>query len=699
MDMTIPTVARTLPNQMSVRTSIAYQPALDGVRALAVAAVVLFHAEVSGFTGGYLGVSMFFTLSGYLITSLLVHEHDSMGRIALGEFYRRRVRRLLPASAVCLGLVALAGTVSNVFDGVVDLRKQLVGSVLQVANWVFLIGDGSYQELFQRASGTSSPLEHFWSLAIEEQFYWVWPPAMVAILSRSRNVRSRIIVVALIAIGFSVSAPVIAAVWGPDAAYWSTPTRIAEILIGALLAVVLAGRTVDRRLSVVAPVSLLALAACIVTFPSSGGPAYHGALPLVAVASAGLVLGLQIPSALGTLLSRAPLVWLGRISYGVYLFHWPIFVILDEQRTNLDGIVLLAVRIGLSLGAAQISYVLIERPIRTANAFGTRSTFGLAAMSTAVVAFVAIVVVPVGAGEYWISDEATVAAAAIQPDDAELQIVTDADPHDTAPVTVPGILDPATPRVTTLSTNPLSTNVTSPTTTSTGPPLPTLTRPVRIVVAGDSTANATATGLIAWAAAHPELAQVDVITEPGCGFVRGGERWADGFEPNPARCAEWIDAVLPQGVSTLQPDVVMLMVTSWDVLDHRWGSGLTVTPLDAGFAARIAADYSALSDALLAGGAGSVAFVRQPVPNLLWMNQGTGQQDPARHDVVYAVMDQLRASRVGDVGVIALDAWLADAGLDDDRGVRPDGVHWDPSASAQIAEDYLGEQLIRIALG
>ncbi len=176
---------------MESRTSIAYQPALDGVRALAVAVVLLFHAEVPGFSGGYLGVSVFFTLSGYLITSLLLAEHAGTGSISFGRFYARRVRRLLPASLACLLAIVVLTVATELFDGVADLRREILGSLLQVSNWVFLAGEGSYQQIFQEAGGTRSPVEHFWSLSIEEQFYWIWPPTMALILSRARSHRGR----------------------------------------------------------------------------------------------------------------------------------------------------------------------------------------------------------------------------------------------------------------------------------------------------------------------------------------------------------------------------------------------------------------------------------------------------------------------------------------------------------------------------
>src|SRR5690606_27001540 len=129
---------------------------------------------------------------------------------------------------------------------------------------------------FQDTGGARSPLEHFWSLAIEEQFYWVWPPVMLVVLRSASTRRARTIVLGAITSVFVVAAPVVAAIWGPDAAYWATPARIAEILIGALLAVVLHRRSADARLAPLAGLALAVLAACVVLFPPSSGPAYEG---------------------------------------------------------------------------------------------------------------------------------------------------------------------------------------------------------------------------------------------------------------------------------------------------------------------------------------------------------------------------------------------------------------------------------------
>ena len=681
--------------------TIAYQPALDGVRALAVAAVLLFHAEVPGFSGGYLGVSVFFTLSGYLITSLLITEHARTGTISLSGFYARRVRRLLPASLVCLAAIVVISELTDVFVGVAELRRQVMGALLQVSNWVFLAGEGSYQQLFQQAGGASSPVEHFWSLSIEEQFYWLWPPTMAFLLARCGTRRSRTLALGAITLCFVAAAPIIAAVFGPDAAYWATPARVGEILIGALLALILHGRSVPRTGAWLAPLALVAIAVCVVTFPAAGGPAYQGWLPAFAVASAVLVYGLQAESPLRRALSTRPLVWLGGISYGVYLYHWPIYVIADEQRTGLDGWRLVVVQVALTLALAEISYRVIEGPIRRHRGSSRRTTLVAGGLATSMVAIVTLAIVPAALGEYWQTDDATVAAAAIEVDGAPLEPLT---PVASVPVSNPTSTSTSTLPAASVTTQPVvatdapTTTLPPTTTTTTEPPLPPLARPVRIVVAGDSTARAAATGLLAWAVEHPEMAQVEVVGAPGCGFLRGGERREGGWRPPPPECDQWLDDELPARVAATQPDVVMLMVTTWDLVDHRWDGGDGLTPLDADFAARLTDGYTAETDALLDLGAGSVAWIVPPVPNVWWGNQGTGQEDPARHTVLRSVIDGIAASRPDRVGVVDLRRWLEDNGLDGDHDVRPDGVHLDPAAAQRIADAFLGERLIRVAL-
>ena len=191
-----------------------------------------------------------------------------------------------------------------------------------------------------------------------------------------------------------------------------------------------------------------------------------------------------------------------------------------------------------------------------------------------------------------------------------------------------------------------------------------------------------------------------MLAEPGCGFLRDGEFLVEDWTPVAERCVEWLDTTLPDDVARLRPDVVMLMTTSWDVLDRRWGDGAVRTPLDPAFADHLLFDFQAITDRLLAAGAGRVVWVREPVPNVFWWSSGQAQEDPARHDVVYRVMDLVAARSPGaSVAVVDLPAWLAAVGLDVDRDARPDGVHWAPDSSARIARDFLGEQLLRAALG
>ncbi|HRD99921.1 MAG TPA: acyltransferase, partial [Ilumatobacteraceae bacterium] len=161
-----------MPGSSSHERTIPHQPALDGVRAVAVAVVLLFHLGLSWMPGGYLGVSVFFTLSGFLITALVVREVEHTGRVSIGAFYTRRLKRLLPASLTCLAAVSVLGA-AGVWTGVANLRRDLLGALLQVANWVQLLAGESYTELQSKRAGIISPLDHYWSLAIEEQFYWL----------------------------------------------------------------------------------------------------------------------------------------------------------------------------------------------------------------------------------------------------------------------------------------------------------------------------------------------------------------------------------------------------------------------------------------------------------------------------------------------------------------------------------------------
>ena len=332
----------------------AYQPALDGVRAIAVAMVLLFHAGFGWMSGGYAGVSVFFTLSGYLITSLALVEHERAGRIGVAAFYSRRIRRLMPASLICLGAVIVAAWLDQ-FSGVTRLRRDLWAALLQVYNWVVLASGDSYSEQVSRAAGQRAPLDHYWSLAIEEQFYWMWPVALLVILRLTP--RGRLSAVVALTGAAVIATVVISQVFGADATYFATPARLPEILVGAVVAVALhRGPLVTLVLShgtaVLAIAGLAVIAWVGAAWPPTGGPAYHGWLPAFAVASAAVIVGLQAASPVRRVMSLAPLVILGRISYGVYLYHWPVYTLVDERRFDIGRAPLFAVRAAITLAVA-----------------------------------------------------------------------------------------------------------------------------------------------------------------------------------------------------------------------------------------------------------------------------------------------------------------------------------------------------------
>ncbi|MEO6157141.1 MAG: acyltransferase, partial [Ilumatobacteraceae bacterium] len=417
---------------MSDQRRLPYQPALDGLRAVAVALVLVFHAGYPWMSGGYIGVSMFFTLSGYLITSLLLAEHDRTGGLALPGFYARRMKRLLPASLLCL-IAVIVGSQYGAFAEVSGLRRDVLGSLLQVENWVKLLGSSSYADLTSASLGRVGPLEHYWSLAVEEQFYWLWPVVMLVILRLVRRPARRAATLATLAVAGVAAAFLIAAVWGANAAYWATPARLGEILVGAALAGLL--HVVRRvptwtRWTGLPAVAVIAWAA--ITWPSADGPAYHGWLAMLALATAALILALQTPSVLRTALSWRPLVWIGTVSYGIYLFHWPVYAWLTDSSLGWSRTTLFAVEVAITMAVTTASFYLLERPVRRWSPINrVPLAFGL--LASASLALVAVVVIAPPAGRHLAN-----AATALQPVSQPLVSLAVAAPTSSGAAVVPG---------------------------------------------------------------------------------------------------------------------------------------------------------------------------------------------------------------------------------------------------------------------
>ncbi len=337
----------------------AFRSDIEGIRGLAVLAVVLFHAGLAGIVGGFVGVDVFFVISGFLITGLLLREHERTGRIGLVGFYARRARRLLPAA-----IFVLVATLVISLNLVAPLDRPAVGldgaaAALSIGNVRFALAAGDYFT----SVAAPSPFLHFWSLAVEEQFYLVWP-ALILLVARGAHARRRVLIalVALVAVSFAANLVLTdaAANW----AFYSLPTRAWQLGLGGLLAVGAGAlaRVPDRLVGLSGWLGLAAIVVAMLVFDSS--LAYPGAAALVpTIGAAALIAGGSRALGPGRLLSVGPLRFLGRISYSLYLVHWPIFVLApfvigDPNDMARAGLV------GLSIAVAFAIWALVENPLR-----------------------------------------------------------------------------------------------------------------------------------------------------------------------------------------------------------------------------------------------------------------------------------------------------------------------------------------------
>jgi len=347
-------------------------PGIDGLRALAVAGVVMFHLPAVGLVGGYLGVDLFLVISGYLITALLVAEADGTGRIHLGAFWMRRIRRLVPAL-----VVMLAGVV--VWMAVVDwslvrrTRTMFAASLGYAANW--------YEAAvhFDPADplGRSGVLEHMWSLALEEQFYLVWPLVLAGAIVLVGIRRGALL--GGVVLGAAGSCVLAWALFnsGGDVTriYYGTDTRAVALLVGIALAVALPparvvawrpGRANWLALEVAGVAALVAIVGVGMSLSQSGGALYRGGFLIVALMAGALLMATANPStSTGRLFALAPLVWIGARSYGIYLWHLPVIVLLSpDHGFGVSGWWLAGLQVGVTVAVAALSYRYVEMPIR-----------------------------------------------------------------------------------------------------------------------------------------------------------------------------------------------------------------------------------------------------------------------------------------------------------------------------------------------
>ena len=362
---------------------------IEGLRAIAVLAVLLFHAGVPGLAGGYVGVDVFFVVSGFLITSLLVTEKESSGSISLSSFYARRVRRLLPVAAV----VAISTLVAS-WIWLEPLRlRSVANDVLAVAtfssNFVFASRGADYLQ----STLPPSPLQHYWSLAVEEQFYFVWP-LLIAFLCIGASATSRVNVrvrIGLLSAVVTVVSFVLCMRMMDSSqpwAFFSPHTRAFELAIGALVAVIpmVTFKWYQSLAAIAAWCGLVGIVATVVLFDET--TRFPGPWALAPVLATAVVLrgGNATPWAPVALLQLSPFQWLGSRSYSAYLWHWPILIIVaaafNRELSVTDGLVCIAIALGLS----EFSFRFIENPIRhNISLRGLRA----AALATAIIAVVA----------------------------------------------------------------------------------------------------------------------------------------------------------------------------------------------------------------------------------------------------------------------------------------------------------------------
>ncbi len=359
---------------------------LDGVRAVAVLLVILYHLSPGAVIGGYLGVDLFFVVSGFLITTLLLREREATGRIALSGFWRRRARRLLPALGV-LVLVCCTAAYAIGGDVLLGLGGQVLGALTFSSNWLFLAAQSDY------FSSTAPELfRNLWSLAVEEQFYLLWPLLLVLVLLRIPG-WLRLTLIALIAVGSAVA---MAVLWVPESAtrvYYGTDTHAFGLAIGAVLAVVALHwpqrplewvRWHRTALGVAGTVALAGILAIGFTMPEDAPIVFQGGLVVVALLSAVVIAALLVPgSLLGSILESLPLRWVGQRSYGLYLWHWPVFILVSAalpawSRVGASGWALGGVALAFTVAAAALSYHFVEQPIRRNGFRATLASFGAA---------------------------------------------------------------------------------------------------------------------------------------------------------------------------------------------------------------------------------------------------------------------------------------------------------------------------------
>ena len=777
-------------------------PAFDGLRALAVSAVLAFHNGFEWIQGGFLGVSLFFTLSGLLITSVLLsswltgptatvvppldapnadHTASNASRtngLALNRFWVRRIRRLTPALLMTVVGSVMAFWAVGDQSQLATLRGDIPWTLTYTANWEHIAHSTSYLDLFIAPSA----LLHTWSLGIEEQMYLIVPMvawaclgwrAPEAIDERARRVRLLVWVLGGLIV-LSLAASALSAADSIDVAYYGTHTRAFELLSGSLLASVMLlrrlrgvsepsaalgdltgapiamsgadteGRAARRRRrsagayrplwTVLGLLGLVIMAVLWTVARQDDSRLYPLGLSVHTGATVAVLIAASRPGRLARLLSVAPARAIGRWSYGIYLYHWPVFVWLNPQRAHADGWWLFMLRCAVTVTLAALSYRFVEEPIRRGGALGiTRGWSQKWALSGAVgLTVVVSLVFTIGAAPpstNLVAQPVDLSLAAPPPDSGQSELTTTrrhpgaASAEGAAPATPATSATPGRPDLAGQSPSDRPSQAGAPqdaastsrsqlvgTAGLTGPDLiealdaysrdvdvSTLPRPLRIMVFGDSVAESLGHGLTDWAEQQNASSGTEVvvwnIAIPECSFARESVRPRIYVTERGHTCNYWAD-YLPEHLADFQPDVIVLLSGQLDrqpVKLPEWGSELG--PGDATYDQWLLSEYTELSQLMLSSGA-QVLWLTTPcrdatfvTPSGLVVTPDDGPLEPINDQVVPQLAMNLANPRFT---VLDFDALVCPTGEFTTRvgpitDARPDGLHFTTESA-----DWLG---------
>jgi peptidoglycan/LPS O-acetylase OafA/YrhL len=646
-----------------------YQPGLDGLRAISVIAVILYHAGFGWMHGGFLGVEVFFVVSGYLITSLLLEEREGSGGVRLRQFWLRRARRLLPA---LFGVLIAVGVFVALFGSAQqqsDLHRDYLPGIFYFANWGQIFGGAQY-------FGNFSPLRHLWSLAVEEQWYLLWPLAFVALTRRNKRtveVGRSIIVAAVVVmvITWWLASPAALTSDRTNFLYLSTLTRSSGLLLGAGAAFLWRPwknkTSVSSRSGVMLNVAGLGSAALLVyAFASvhlTDRSLYRWQLAVVSVLSLIVVAAVVHPAASSarSLFASPALVGLGKRSYGIYLWSWPISVICGAYVGSWSRFI---AAMSLTIVVSEFSYVYIETPIRKGSLRRWFDRPHDKDWSTRTIASAVVGIVVVGSLAVFFSQVHRFDRAAGGPDVAidlsKVQLPAPATSGATAGTAIaPGVS-------------------TAPTTTALGVAAPVQPAgPARLVIVGDSQAHALAINLPSGIESAFKITDGSV---EGCSVYDDGtvRSKRSGFNRSFADCGGWADK-WGKASSKAHAQIALVVLGAWDVFDVEVGGHVIGFNTPAGDKRFV--DDLGLGVAALRAAGSKVALLEVPcmrpkdvkgagVPAL----PERGEDNRVAH--LNQLLRQVAAADPTNVSFVRGPAeWCNDPSISTDLGYRWDGVH------------------------